>query len=596
VDEGGTVTATSGAGAAYALAIPAGALVTDQTITATPVTATGIPVDQVLGMVRFGPDGLQLREPATLTVTFPSAILPVGIVGFTTRDDGAGFDVVPVTISGNTATMRVSHFSAAGVGVSRCGPSVTTPVGRNACARMADALRRAAEIIIDNNNQTPLPTRILLASEIIDALRTWINAFIHPTLRDARDRTDLSTITHVRTMQALREFSAVQAVVELTEALGTGLSLEEELSAVQQVLPEAIATRRFAANEECLANKRVASTYIRRILELTGEAVARGLPVNSRTRGIDCLLIQVEVTLPQDIPSGGAPLRVHARLVHADDRSLPSDPQLGSVVVTVEAVARSLTSIASPTLAVGQIATTLDTTVRPTAAVGTMRIEIRSDVPTLGLSDIRTETRLRGNPSWTFDTLTHALRTRLVAGGQTVTDQRSGGSIAVPDRTHSNGGGTASNRDVEAVMIVSPPSSSTLRLSVIGTAEVLAGPLTLASAGASSEVRAVLRLEADFMCSLDVAFASTADPTHTSPSMSARAGRQGLPTVLNLGGTGRQAPRLCVAGVYDIFITTGVNSSSNLANVAYDVRMTFEPVTSARQETVDRREEGGGRR
>ena len=66
--EGGTVSATGADGATYTLAIPAGALISDEDITLTPVGAVdGLPFSGGLaGAVQLAPDGLRLFEPATL--------------------------------------------------------------------------------------------------------------------------------------------------------------------------------------------------------------------------------------------------------------------------------------------------------------------------------------------------------------------------------------------------------------------------------------------------------------------------------------------------------------------------------------------------
>jgi CARDB len=111
---GGTITATGADGTTYALALPAGALLSDETITMTPVSAVpGSPLGSLVGGVELGPEGLQLALPGTLTIT-PSA--PVGQVshtGFVAYEGGSDFSLYPVN-AGPGIAMTVTHFSTYG--------------------------------------------------------------------------------------------------------------------------------------------------------------------------------------------------------------------------------------------------------------------------------------------------------------------------------------------------------------------------------------------------------------------------------------------------------------------------------------------------
>ena len=115
-ETGGTVTATSANATVFSLAIPAGALVADATITLTPVTTvTGYQTSGgVLAAVDFAPTGLQFLSPATLTVTLPAATDPnqVITVGYGGPNDELFLQTE--TISGSTITMTVNRFSGEG--------------------------------------------------------------------------------------------------------------------------------------------------------------------------------------------------------------------------------------------------------------------------------------------------------------------------------------------------------------------------------------------------------------------------------------------------------------------------------------------------
>jgi hypothetical protein len=115
--QGGQVQTTAADGTGITLTLPPGALVGESPIAITPVTAiTNLPVSgTLLAAVRLEPDGLQLAQPATLTLTLPAGAATSGMVGFLYSGNGQNFSVLPVTLNGNTATLQVSHFSTAGL-------------------------------------------------------------------------------------------------------------------------------------------------------------------------------------------------------------------------------------------------------------------------------------------------------------------------------------------------------------------------------------------------------------------------------------------------------------------------------------------------
>jgi hypothetical protein len=111
---GGTVSATSAAGTAFALAIPAGAVSRPTTISVTPVKRIkGFPLRGPRFAVQLSPDGLALLEPATLTITLERA--PRGkVAGFVYDGTGRNLGLTVARRSGRTIVMTVEHFSTAG--------------------------------------------------------------------------------------------------------------------------------------------------------------------------------------------------------------------------------------------------------------------------------------------------------------------------------------------------------------------------------------------------------------------------------------------------------------------------------------------------
>jgi hypothetical protein len=110
---GGTVTATGADGSRYTLVLPANALISDETISLTPVTGLrglrghGRPA----AGVQLSPDGLVLLRPATLTIA-PARGVPVARqIGYSWHGSGRESGLYPPTLDANSFTMRLVHFS-----------------------------------------------------------------------------------------------------------------------------------------------------------------------------------------------------------------------------------------------------------------------------------------------------------------------------------------------------------------------------------------------------------------------------------------------------------------------------------------------------
>jgi hypothetical protein len=115
--EGGDVTTTSAQGAAFTLSVPPGAVVETTPIAITPVTSiANLPLSGTLqAALKLEPDGLVLNRPVTLTFELPSSVPTEGLLGFLYSGTGGNFEVLPVEVNGNIASIEVSHFSTAGL-------------------------------------------------------------------------------------------------------------------------------------------------------------------------------------------------------------------------------------------------------------------------------------------------------------------------------------------------------------------------------------------------------------------------------------------------------------------------------------------------
>jgi hypothetical protein len=116
-DTGGTLTATGADGTTYQLEVPPKAVLSDVNVTMTPLGSIGgLPfANGPSGGVQFGPEGLQLLQPATLTIT--PATAPTGTpVAFAYHGTGSDLALVPVQPgSGGAYTVAIMHFSGAGL-------------------------------------------------------------------------------------------------------------------------------------------------------------------------------------------------------------------------------------------------------------------------------------------------------------------------------------------------------------------------------------------------------------------------------------------------------------------------------------------------
>jgi hypothetical protein len=112
---GGTLTATGANGTRYTLAIPAGALVSDETITMTPVSSVaGSPLGSLVGAVQLTPGGLQLLKSATLTIVPPATVNTRNLAGFNAYEGGQDLGLYPLD-NGRGFFLSHHHFSTFGV-------------------------------------------------------------------------------------------------------------------------------------------------------------------------------------------------------------------------------------------------------------------------------------------------------------------------------------------------------------------------------------------------------------------------------------------------------------------------------------------------
>jgi hypothetical protein len=118
--DGGSLSSTAADGTRFTLTLPAGATLSDEQITITPITAIdGLPLSGGFrSAVQLGPEGLRLLEPATLVIDAPTPFSSGGMrpIGFGYRRTGDEFHLFPSTVTGSKAELHLMHFSGYGVG------------------------------------------------------------------------------------------------------------------------------------------------------------------------------------------------------------------------------------------------------------------------------------------------------------------------------------------------------------------------------------------------------------------------------------------------------------------------------------------------
>ena len=116
--QGGSLALTNSDGTVVELTLPEGALESDTSIRMTLVKQiTGWPFSgKLLAAVQLEPEGLELKAPGILRFRLATSPPLAELAGFGYRGLGQSFHLITDDTAGNIATIRISHFSGAGLG------------------------------------------------------------------------------------------------------------------------------------------------------------------------------------------------------------------------------------------------------------------------------------------------------------------------------------------------------------------------------------------------------------------------------------------------------------------------------------------------
>lgn len=190
---GGTLSAAGSDGTTFSLAIPANAIPTPTRVALYPVQSiAGLPAgDTLTAGVQLAPEGLELAEPATLTITLPGEVDAAQLTGFVWRGDAERPAVVPVVANATTVTLRIHHFSGGGVGNGPTAPNVTCSTASDMTWAFTRDIHEAA---LSNPNARADFTNDLkdcYTNDVAPQLQAQTTAHIPDDLTAAQDATDV---------------------------------------------------------------------------------------------------------------------------------------------------------------------------------------------------------------------------------------------------------------------------------------------------------------------------------------------------------------------------------------------------------------------
>ncbi len=293
-DGGGRVTVTAANGVTYTLDVPPGALLDDETITLTPVTAIGgfVVGKGLLAAVHAEPSGLLFLKPATLTIGLSAA--PGGpLVGFGYDGPGVDFHSELLAAAGATARIPVTHFSGFGAAPSSS-PEVRAIIAR----ALSNASQQLANQFLALSNQG-----VRDRQPYLDLMRRWYRTVIRPALQNGVGDDG-------RLRQALRDYDQWLFVLQdgpLALGLGFSLSLPAEQAEALSLIAAAIRDAVARADARCLARHSLADAET--ALEwqvIAGEAdvgtPGKALDIDTVLAGL-CLEAQYDaISYPADPP------------------------------------------------------------------------------------------------------------------------------------------------------------------------------------------------------------------------------------------------------------------------------------------------------
>ncbi len=392
---GGSVQTSTAAGVALRLTVPAGGVTTATPISVAPLTAfDDLPVGPLVAGVRAEPSGLRFTTPATLSITLPAGfqVPAFGLKGFVADTDGGNLQVVPVSIAGGVATIRVPHFSVAGIAINAdsvhfvCDISASdSPQKRIACAALKPLYQAEQRRLATQGG----PLSAAFKAGWLSIMDTWLSAGIVPRFTAARFPLGSPSRDMIDAGQEWLSFQIIYGDLFTLFDRTNGVSLVPlgpPIDQLQDQLVRDLPVTIDGVNRACLADKANVGTYIRDVLRVVEvwEAQQLGPAPFAVTHCVD---IDIQAApVPVLIPGTPAPMPLDIRMRFLDGSELPGVP----LVVTITSTSGSVTP------AGGVAATPIVATVAitPTASAATITISAAVAASPRGLDVLPPRTRL----------------------------------------------------------------------------------------------------------------------------------------------------------------------------------------------------------
>lgn len=201
---GGNLALAMQSGDSTNLIIPDKALAAAEKISLKEITALdGAPkgLEFVAG-VEVGPDGAWLDQPAEIQITIPSDKLEANLVGFSFSTDGKDFQLYPIKISDNIATLQLVGFS--GYGILELTEDNATPTPPTTIEKQA---KQYIAAIVAEGKGVRQEIDYGKTTRIKNILTAWYKTSVKPNLSEATKSED-------KIDAALHEFLSFKATLE----------------------------------------------------------------------------------------------------------------------------------------------------------------------------------------------------------------------------------------------------------------------------------------------------------------------------------------------------------------------------------------------
>lgn len=224
--QGGNLSSTDEFGNDVSIQFAQNSVLTPSSVTAEPISQIeGLPAgSQFVTGIHVSSEDILLVSPAYITFSIPSDIDTTKLRGFSYREDGDDFHLYPISFSGDSVLMEVSHFS--GYGLIQVSESFVEPESPSNIE--SQAKQNISRIVLDVQRAQALGEREDFSEDelnrIKNILTVWYKTHVKKVLQDyvSNDELLLSSIKDFFSwLQVVQSFGFEDYFnAEITEAYG----------------------------------------------------------------------------------------------------------------------------------------------------------------------------------------------------------------------------------------------------------------------------------------------------------------------------------------------------------------------------------------